>query len=245
MTDSDRLSDATRRAVLQATAGALGVGAMGSASAHEWGSETTGQNGDNPDAQPENIDEDENVSRLGFHALGSAGAPARDPRAEAHDPHYGAVTEIRTRGDYAYVGVFSSDRETPGRGVAIVDISDYSRAGSESELETAQPRVVSFVRNNSTATAVMDVKTSDDGDYIFLGTQPYTALFTESTEGEAADPFPNAEDNSATASGGGAVAVDVADPSNPEVVARMETFSTGMTPASTCSGSTALPRSSS
>ena len=68
MTDSDRLSDATRRAVLQATAGALGVGAMGTASAHEWGTETTGQNGDNPDAQPENIDEDENVSRHGFHA---------------------------------------------------------------------------------------------------------------------------------------------------------------------------------
>ena len=228
MTDSDGLSDATRRAVLQATAGALGVGAMGTASAHEWGTETTGQNGDNPDAQPENIDEDENVSRHGFHALGSAGAPAENPRAEAQDPHYGAVTEIRVRGDYAYVGVFSSDRETPGRGVAIVDISDYSRAASESELETAQPRVVSFVRNNSTATAVMDVKTSDDGDYIFLGTQPYTALFTESAEGEAADPFPNAEDNSATASGGGAVAVDVADPSNPEVVARMETFSTGI-----------------
>ena len=41
MTDSDRLSDATRRAVLQATAGALGVGAMGTASAHEWGTETT------------------------------------------------------------------------------------------------------------------------------------------------------------------------------------------------------------
>lgn len=232
------LSETTRRAVLQATAGALGLGAVGSVNAHELTNDNAASGAEDA---PNTVGETTNATNYGYHALGSAGAPKANPHAEAQDPHYGAVTEIRTHGDYAYVGVFSSDRDTPGRGLVILDISDYTQADSESDLENAQPRVISYVRNNSTATAVMDVKPSDDGDYVFLGTQPYTVLFPADTGdpmknvnayaegwGEAAQPFPNLGDNSATASGGGAVAVDVSDPANPAVVARMETFSTGI-----------------
>lgn len=240
MSDPGKLPASTRRTVLKAVTGAVGLGAAGTANAHEkWNSNE--DPGEGADEAPETVGESHRVANVGYHALGSAGTPRSDPRAEAQDPHYGAVTEIRVHGDYAYVGVFSSDAETPGRGLVIVDVGDYTNADSESDLENARPRVVSYVRNNSTATAVMDVKISDDGDYAFLGTQPYTLLFPSDTDhpernvrayaegwGEAAQPFPNLGDHSATASGGGVVVVDVSDPGNPEVIARHDEFSTGI-----------------
>ena len=41
------IDGATRRTVLKATAGTLGVASMGSASAHDWGSTSSTASGDN------------------------------------------------------------------------------------------------------------------------------------------------------------------------------------------------------
>ncbi len=215
----------TRRAVLQATAGALGIAAAGSASAHQWGDAETTSSGGNTGgthSRTETLDTSKNAELVGYHSLGGVGSARTAGRPS--NPHYGAVTEIRTQGDYAYVGVFSSDRPTPGRGMAIVDISDYNRAESKAELENASLSVVSFLRNNNTGVAVMDVKPSDDGQFVFLGTQPYTALFTD----EAKDPTPTTNGESFTAAPGGVVAVDVSDKGNPQTVGFFEVSATGI-----------------
>jgi hypothetical protein len=235
MTDSN-LNDATRRAVLKGAAGALGVSAMGSASAHKWGEES-GPAGTNSwtSADEDTRGEGQNAAVVGYHALGSAGAPNRNREAEAQDPHYGGLTEITTHGDYAYVTIFSSDSPTPGRGMAILDISDYNRAETREDLKSAELSVISFLRNNNTATAMMDVKVSDDGEYVFISTQPYTALFgglpntnsDDPTRAEVADPTPNTDDESANAQAAGILAVDVSDKANPKMVGTFSLEGTG------------------
>lgn len=231
----DGLTDATRRAVLKATAGALGVAATGTASAHEWGSgEESGPAGSNTwTSQVEDTrGETQGAQVVGYHALGDADTANPNPEVEAQNPHYGGVTELRTHGDYAYVGFFSSGSETPGRGMAILDISDYTRIPEDATdteqqamLENAQLSVVSFLRNNTGSASVMDVKVSDDGNYVFLSTQPYQQLFGTATGNtqdptvvEGMDPSPNTEDEGATIQSAGVVAVDVTDKANPEVL---------------------------
>jgi hypothetical protein len=219
------IDGATRRTVLKATAGTLGVASMGSASAHDWGGTSSTASGDNTGgthSRTDTLDTSKNAGIVGYHSLGGVGSARTAGRPE--DPHHGAVTEIRTHGDYAYVGVFSSDSPTPGRGMAIVDISDFNRAETEAELDNASLSVVSFLRNNNTGVAVMDVKVADDGQFVFLGTQPYTALFTD----EAKDPTPTTNDNSETVAPGGVVAVDVSDKGNPETVGLFEVSGTGV-----------------
>ncbi len=230
------MTDATRRAVLKATAGALGVAATGTASAHEWGSSSTTGVESSPEDASDRPGGHANATPVGYHALGDAGAPKANPNAESRDPHYGGITEIRTRGDYAYVAFFSSDRPTPGRGMAILDISAFNAADDPSDLDGRSVSVVSFLRNNNGAAAVMDLKVSDDGDYVFLGTQPYTALFPSPTadpvgaasRSEARDPTPNLDDHSATIAPGAVVAVDVSDKGNPELVGAFEVSGTGV-----------------
>jgi hypothetical protein len=224
MAQRDDLTDTTRRTVLKATAAALGVGAAtGTASAHEW---NTTQSGDgNPNRKPEQVGKSTpNVSDVGYHSGGGRGAESsRD--GQARNPHYGAFTEIRTHGDYAYVGMFSSRGDSEGRGMAVVDIGEYNRATTESEVEDAEMRVVSFLRNTNAATAMMDLKVSDDGEFVFVGTQPITALFDETPTS------PGYDVNDSSTSGpntGGVLAVDVSDPFAPTLVDAEETFTTGI-----------------
>ena len=236
MTNPSDIPEKTRRTVLKTVGAALGVGAAaGSASAHEWGS---GSTADGPETgKPSSADVPggtENASVVGYHSMGSTGGEGRAGRPSK--PHYGAQTEIRVRGDYAYVGFFSSDRPTPGRGMAIVDISGYNKASTTAEADTASMSVVSYLTNNSTATAVMDLKVSDDGQYVFLGTQPYTALFPDprsdpvgaATEGEASDPAPNTDAESFSAVPGAVIAVDVSDKGNPQTVGTQQVSGTGV-----------------
>ncbi len=223
MTGSSDISERTRRTVLKTVGAALGVGAAaGSASAHEWGS---GSTADGPDTgQPTDYDvpgNTVNASVVGYHSMGSTGGEGRAGRPSR--PHYGGQTEIRVRGDYAYVAFFSSDRPTPGRGMAIVDISGYNGAENTAQADAASMNVVSYLTNNSTATAVMDLKVSDDGQYVFLGTQPYTALFNE-----ASDPTPNADAESFSAVPGAVIAVDVSDKGNPQTVGTQQVSGTGV-----------------
>ena len=97
--------------MLKTVGAALGVGAAaGSASAHEWGS---GSTADGPETgKPSTADVPggtENASVIGYHSMGSTGGEGRAGRPSR--PHYGAQTEIRVRGDYAYVAFFSSRSE--------------------------------------------------------------------------------------------------------------------------------------
>ena len=224
MAQRDDLTDATRRSVLKATAATLGVGAAtGTASAHEWNTTTT-QSG-NPNRKPEQVGEStENVEDVGYHSGGGRGSES-GRNGQARNPHYGAFTEIRTHGDYAYVRMFSSRGDSEGRGMAIVDIGDYNRAETEAEVEDAEMRVVSFFRNTNAATAMMDLKVSDDGEYVFVGTQPITALFNETPT----SPGYDTDDSSTSgANSGGVLAIDVSDPFDPSLVDAEETFTTGI-----------------
>ena len=238
--DADGIRETTRRAVLRATAGALGIATVGRAGAHEWGSASTAEEVSGGSPTPQDAPGGMRRTEVaGYHSLGDVG-PAGET-GDASSPHYGGQTELRTRGDYAYVTFFSSDRPTPGRGMAIVDISEYNDADSKDQLDAAEMEVVSILRNNSTATACMDVKVDDTGDYVFIGTQPYTALFDTPSEdddpeearhkietNEANDPAPNLGDDSGTEVPGALIAVDVSDKKNPQRVDAFQVSGTGV-----------------
>jgi hypothetical protein len=223
-TDETELSEATRRAVLKGTAGALGVGAMGSASAHDWGSSSATTQQEQNNRRPGTVGDHEDAAYVGYHSLGGKGNESARG-AQPSNAHEGAVTEIRTHGDYAYVGMFSSRGDSAGRGLAVVDISAYNNAESKDDLASAEMNVVSFLQSNNAATAFMDLKLSDDGGYVFVGTQPISALFNETTKG------PNVSLDESSTSGpnsGGVLAIDVSDPFNPTLVDAEEGFTTGI-----------------
>lgn len=259
MSGSDDITDRTRRAVLKGVAGTLGIGAVGTASAHDKWNDDEEDGGPAGTNNPEHPDEGtrgelENVGFYGYHGLGSVGEATKEDkepgdypeedlehgyqakyRTESQEnPHYGGATEIRVHGDYAYITFFSSDEPTPGRAMAIVDISQYNEAESEAALESAELEVVGYLRNNNAPTAAMDVKISDDGQYAFVSTQPYSALFgtasgntDDPTRAEIMDPMPNVEDSGFTPSTGGIVAVDVSDKTDPQTVGFFELGGTG------------------
>ncbi len=215
-----------RRAVLGA-AGAAGAASLfpfaGTVSAHEkaGGSDapaSTGS-GDHDHTDGSQHDRTGNVEEVGYHSLGGVG-PASENGSPA-SPHYGAITELRAHGDYLYVGVFSSDDPTNDRGMALLDVSEFNAAGTPTELREAELSVVSFLRNDNPAAAVMDVKVSDDGRYVFLSKQPFTALFEET------DPTPGTDGDGTSASASALQAVDVSDPANPRVVATYDAWTTG------------------
>ncbi|MFC6798337.1 LVIVD repeat-containing protein [Haladaptatus sp. DYSN1] len=214
MAYSNSFGEATRRTVLKATAGALGVAAVsGTAAASD---------GEYDPYQPETIGKSsDNVSNAGYHSMGAIGSESTAGRPE--NPHYGGITEVRVHGDYAFVGLFSSRDETDGRGVAIVDISDYNRAETEADLDQAEMTVLSFFGNQNPGTAIMDVKVSADGNYLFLGTQPITALFGELTTSTDSDA-----DSTSGTNTGGVVAVDVTDKGNPTIAGTFDAFTTGI-----------------
>jgi len=219
-TDST-LDGIDRRTILRtASAAALGVAATGTASAHDGvGSDGTDSSDGHDHADPGQHATSEHAERLDYHSLGAVGPSSNAGRPE--EPHYGGVTEVRTHGDYAYVGFFSSDDPTNDRGMAILDISQFTSADSYEDVRDAELSVLSFVRNDDPAAAVMDVKISDDGAYVFLSKQPYTALFDET------DPTPGTDGDSTSATAGSVVAVDVRDKGNPEVVGAYTAWTTG------------------
>ncbi|WP_143423214.1 LVIVD repeat-containing protein [Halegenticoccus soli] len=214
----------SRRGFVRAAAVAGGAATLGAgtASAHRFGDDgdASAGGGDHDHSDPNQHRRAEGTELLDYHSLGGAGPSSESGRPD--EPHYGAITEIRAVGDYAYVGIFSSDDPTNDRGMAILDVSEFNGARTLSELRDAELRVRSFVRNDNPASAVMDVKVSDDGDYVFLSKQPYTALFEET------DPTPGVEGESASPSAGAVVAVDVSDPDAPRVVGSYDGWTTGV-----------------
>ncbi|MFC7156514.1 LVIVD repeat-containing protein [Halomarina halobia] len=212
-----------RRRFLRAVgAGTAALAAATSpASAHEWSDATSDAeaDGDHDHADATLHGASSNVELVGYHSLGGVGPASESGSPDS--PHYGAITELRVRGDYAYVGIFSSDDPTNDRGMAILDVSEFNAAGTPRELREAELSVVSFLRNDNPASAVMDVKVSDDGRYAFLSKQPYTALFGET------DPTPGTDGESASVSASALQAVDVSDPAHPRIVGTYDAWDTG------------------
>lgn len=206
------LGRATRRALLKGVAGTLGVTTAGLASSHP-------SSGDHGNEGHEHVLEDDfQMTNVGYHSLGGIGSESVSGSPE--EPHYGGLSELRVKGDIAACGLLSSKDPTLDRGVAMLDVSAYTRADSRTELENAEMSVLSFIPNENNATSVMDVKFSGDGSYLFITQQPVAAVFAATagntpelrTDGESADN-PDAT---------GVLAVDVSDPGNPEVVGRQE-----------------------
>ncbi|WP_458186920.1 LVIVD repeat-containing protein [Haladaptatus sp. NG-WS-4] len=216
---TDRLDRRRFLALSAATGSALGL-ATGTASAHNYGSDSGTQSTGGHDHTDESAHQQaDRAELLDYHSLGGVGASSNSGRPE--EPHYGAITELHVHGDYAYVGVFSSDDPTNDRGMAILDIHEFNDAETLEEARDAELSVLSFVRNDDPASAVMDARLSDDGKYVFMSKQPYTALFNET------DPTPGTDGDSTDPSAGSVVAVDVEDPGNPTVVGSYNAWTTG------------------
>ncbi|MFB6233809.1 MAG: LVIVD repeat-containing protein [Halopenitus sp.] len=209
--DSDGSSTATsRRAVVRALGTGASVAAVtGTASAHTFGSTSgsTDSGHDHSDGSLHGSTSD--VELLEYHSLGDLGPSSE---SSASDPHYGGIDEVRVRGDYAYVGFFTSKDPTNNRGLGVVDISEFNAADSTSELRDAEMDFQSFVRNDNDAASVMDVKVSADGDYVFFTKQPISLLFDDP------DPTPSDDGSSTDTLTGAVTAVDVTNKSDPTVV---------------------------
>jgi hypothetical protein len=215
------MRDTDRRRFLRASAGVTALAASsGAASAHDLSSDTNDSDStghDHADASLHGATSD--VELLDYHSLGDVGPSSETGSPD--EPHYGAVTELRVRGDYAYLGVFSAKSPTSGRGMYVLDISEFNAAGNTNDLRDAELEVVSFLRNENDAAAVMDVKVSGDGDYVFLSKQPYSAVYDD------LDPVPTADGDSVSAGAASLQAVDVSDPANPQLVGTYDAWDTG------------------
>ncbi|MFC4437310.1 MULTISPECIES: LVIVD repeat-containing protein [Natrialbaceae] len=208
MFTDDSLTGSTRRAVLKAAAGALGIATVGGvASGHKY--TTDGGLGDQFDGN--RADAAEHTDVVGYHSLGGIGSASLSGSPD--DPHYGGLSELRVHDDIAVISAFSSRDETPGRGMAILDIGQFTRAESRERLESAELTVLSFFGNENDGAACMDVKLSDDGRYAFISKQPFTALFDE-TELALADD----DADSGGADAAALEVVDISDPGNPGLV---------------------------
>ena len=223
----DELGAKTRRSVLKVIGATLGVGAMGQAAGHRWSgsnSTTDGPEADTTDdGIPETLGLSNNSEVYGYHSLGDEG-PARTG-GRARSPHFGGITEIDVHGDYAYVSMFSARGSSSGRGLAVVNIAQFNRAKTAEELDQAELVVESFFRNQNPATAMMDVKTDDTGDYVFVGTQPITALFGELGQNQELN---DRDSSSSGPNTGSLLTIDVSDKRRPEIVDVAEGFSTGI-----------------
>ncbi|PSQ20359.1 hypothetical protein BRD04_08540, partial [Halobacteriales archaeon QS_9_67_17] len=217
MTNDDTPHDSTdselsRRAFTRLTAAtASGLAITGGASAHPSGSSS--DHGDHAH------DTKQKTTQVGYHSLGGVGSASVS--GDPDEPHYGGLSEIRVRGDLAFVSIFSSEDPTNDRGLAILDVSDYTQATDESELTTAEPTVLSFIRNDNAGSAVMDVKLSGDGNYAFICKQPLTVLFDAAGTGSGTDG------DSVSPEGAALQAFDVSDPGNPELVGSYDGWGLG------------------
>jgi hypothetical protein len=158
------------------------------------------------------------MTDVGYHSLGGIGSESVSGSPD--DPHYGGVSELRVKGDIAAVGLLSSKSPTLDRGIAILDVSAYTRAESREELERAEMSVLSFVPNENNTTSVMDVKFSGDGSYLFAAQQPVAGLFA-ATAGQVPEGRTEGE-SAANAEQAGLLAIDISTPGDPDIVGRVE-----------------------
>lgn len=195
------LSSRTRRRVLQGIAGGLGVGAASAVGGHP--------SDDHPSEDGEHDIHEHHVTKnaelVGYHSLADVGSESESGRPE--DAMHGVVSETWVEGDYAFVSFLSSSEPHGNRGVAVVDVSRYTRADSVEEMREAEMEVVSFIGNETEAGTGADVKVSDDGQYLAYSKQAIGATY-----GNAASPSTDVHD----APGAMPLGVEVYDVSDPE-----------------------------
>jgi len=222
-------TERTRRSLLRAGAGVLGVGAVGTASAHPGADDGKGRDStiDGPGGVPFGLDDGNpfrNAAAVGYHSLGDVGPARLSGRPEQrHDGDTNA--EVRVHGDIAVTSFRASGSEDPGRRLAVLDISEFNDASTPAELRDAEFTVLSILRNvGAESNLATDVKLSDDGSYAFLGTQALVPVDGGSNGTlNLSDPLARPE------ASGGVVAVDISDPARPRTVDTVDAaFSTGV-----------------
>ncbi|PSP87359.1 hypothetical protein BRC90_10350 [Halobacteriales archaeon QS_4_69_34] len=211
--DPSRL-DLSRRTLFKTVASGLAVAGLSASGV--GGHPTSGDHGN--EGHEHVLEDDFGMTNVGYHSLGGVGSESLSGSPD--EPHYGGLSELRVKGDIAACGLISSKSPTVDRGVALLDVSAYTRAESREELERAEMTVLSFIPNEDNATSVMDVKFSDDGQYLFVTQQPVAALFAvlagNAPEARSeGDSFENPEH-------AGVLAVDVSNPGDPEILGRQE-----------------------
>jgi hypothetical protein len=190
------LPDATRRTILQAAVGALGVGAVGTAAGHP---------ADGEHDIHEHHDT-ENTELVGYHSLGGLGTESESGKPE--DAMHGVVSEVWVEGDYAFVSFLSSSGEDGNRGVAVIDVSEYTTADTVDETGDAEMEVVSFIGNEAEAGTAADVKVN--GDILAYSKQAIGTLYGEPVStSTAVHDAPGVEPL-------GVLVYDVSDPKNPQ-----------------------------
>lgn len=203
----------SRRALLTGIAGSLGLAILGTTSSHP------GSGDHDPLTQGHTHGASAGTTLVGYHSLGGVGSESVSGTPD--EPHYGGIGELKVYGDLAFATILSSKDPTVDRGLAILDVSAYTRADSRSDLDDAEMAVLSFVPNENGAASIMDVKVSADGKYVFLSKQPIAVLFED--EETRTDP----ENVGNTPEAGALLAVDVTDPGNPEIVGRYDAWALG------------------
>ena len=197
----------TRRAVVKGLSSVLTVGAVGGATGHP-------SDGEHPSfSEGHDIHrhhETMNTELVGFHTLGNVGSESVSGGSD--NPLYGMITDVWLEGDLGFVSMQTSSPPTGNRGVAILDVSAYTRAESRAELDRAEMTVLSYIGNESEAGTGNSVKVSDDGQYLAYSKQAIGAIYgrpaSASTEDQAA-AGPNVT---------GAEVYDISDPGDPEYV---------------------------
>ena len=151
-----------------------------------------------------------NTELVGFHTLGNVGSESVSGGSD--NPLYGMITDVWLEGDLGFVSMQTSSAPTGNRGVAILDVSAYTRAESRAELDRAEMTVLSYIGNETEAGTGNSVKVSDDGQYLAYSKQAIGAIYGDpasaSTEDQDA-PGPNVT---------GAEVYDISDPGDPEYV---------------------------
>jgi hypothetical protein len=219
-------TERTRRSLLRAGAGVLGLGAVGSASAHPGtgkGHSSAPSDGEDLFAL-DNGQAFRNARTVGYHSMAGVGPARTDGRAaQRHDGDTNA--EIRTHGDIAVTCYRASGGEDEGRRLGVLDISEFNDASTRQELEEAEFTVLSILRNiGAESNLATDLKLSDDGDYAFIGTQALVPV-----DGGSNGKMNISDARSRPETSGGVVAVDISDPGRPRTVDVLDSpFSTGV-----------------
>jgi hypothetical protein len=204
----DNLEEATRRAILKGAAATLGVGIAGSAAGHPG---EDGKHQANDGAHEiHRHDRSKNAELVGYHSIGDIGSESTS--GEADEAMHGMVTDIWIEGDLGFLAIQSSSAPTGNRGVAILDVSPYTRAESRSELDDAEMTVLSFIGNESEVGTANDAKVSNDQQILAYSKQSIGTRYGEpasaSTDTQSA---PGAEPQ-------GVIVYDISDPENPEYI---------------------------
>ena len=196
-----------RRTFVKGLTSALALGAVGSATGHPSDEEHPSF------SEGHGIhrhDKTKNAELVGFHTLGDVGSESVSGGPD--NPLYGMITDIWLEGDLGFVSMQTTSAPTGNRGVAILDVSAYTRAESRAELERAEMTVLSYIGNETEAGAGNSVKVSDDGQYLAFSKQAIGARYgrpaSASTEDQD-EPGPNVT---------GAEVYDISDPGDPEYI---------------------------